>query len=258
MTEPRLRSRTTSEIVDAAFALYRRDFGQYVVVMAFAMLPQLIANILLRGDKPPSSVGGALSTLLILFASMLTTTIGSAAVMKLGSEVYLGESADLEATVKGVIPRLWSLIGAAFLKSLAFTAGFLCFFVGIFYVLARFFAVEAAVILEGKSAAGAFGRSSELSIGLKRHVLNTLILVGIVYFILLLCVTVAATMLGSTVLTLIASTLFIIVAYPMFGLTQMVLYYDARIRNEGFDLERMAASIDGAGPGAPSMAGGTN
>jgi len=41
----------------------------------------------------------------------------------------------------------------------------------------------------------------------------------------------------------------------------MVLYYDCRIRGEGFDLERMAAALDrppGAAPGtAPGTAGAT-
>jgi hypothetical protein len=255
MTELRLRSRTVSEIVDAAFALYRRDFGQYVVVMAVATVPQLVFNLLVRNDpaRPPLD---ALTYLFFLaLVGLVTSTIGSAAIMKLGSEVYLGEDADLEATVKSVIPRLGSLIVAAILKAIALAIGVVCLFVGALYVAARLFAVDAAIILENKGPIEAFGRSSELSDGRKGHILLTLLLVGIIYILLAICATAFAGLAKSPVFSIIASSAFTIVAYPMFGLTQMVLYYDTRIRGEGFDLERMAASIDGAG-GTPGMAGG--
>jgi len=43
----------------------------------------------------------------------------------------------------------------------------------------------------------------------------------------------------STVLTVAAS----ILAYPMFAITEMLLYYDARVRNEGYDIEMMAEGL---------------
>ncbi len=43
----------------------------------------------------------------------------------------------------------------------------------------------------------------------------------------------------STILTVVAS----IVAYPMFAIVEMLLYYDSRVRNEGYDIEMMAEAI---------------
>ena len=51
---------------------------------------------------------------------------------------------------------------------------------------------------------------------------------------------------------------FQIVAYPVVGLTGMLLYYDCRIRGEGFDIERMAASHGGRPGAAPGAAGATD
>ena len=58
---------------------------------------------------------------------------------------------------------------------------------------------------------------------------------------------------GSQVITTLLSTIVTIVIYPVIALTEMVLYYDARIRSEGFDLERMAQElgIGGAPDGSP-------
>jgi len=62
---------------------------------------------------------------------------------------------------------------------------------------------------------------------------------------------------GSNVLTVVAATAYVIVAYPVLGLTYMVLYYDCRIRGEGFDIQQMAASMDRGHGAAPGVAGAT-
>ena len=51
---------------------------------------------------------------------------------------------------------------------------------------------------------------------------------------------------GSRVIQLVVASLFTVVAYPVVALTEMLLYYDVRIRSEGFDLERMVTSLAGA------------
>ena len=143
MNELRLRSRTVSELVDAAFALYRRDAGQYVFIMAVATMPQLVARLLIRPDNALSFTGLAFS-LITALTSAFAYTVGAGAVMKLGSKVYLGERADLGDTMRFVIPKVWALLWAGFMKAILYGIGFLAFIVGMFYVAARFFAVGAA------------------------------------------------------------------------------------------------------------------
>lgn len=253
MDELRLRSRTVSELVDAAFALYRRDASQYILIMAVATIPQLLAKLLVRVDNTLSFTA-VIFSLIVALTSAFTYTVGSAAVIKLGSEVYLGERADLGDTVRSVIPRVWALLWAGFMKAILYIIGLLAFFVGAFYVAARFFAVGAAIVLEDKDVGEAFSRSSELSSGRKRHILNTLLLVGIIYLLLSWCVSLLAAFAHSAVLLIVLTTAFQIVASPVIGLTDMLLYYDCRIRGEGFDIERMTASMD-AGRTSPGASG---
>lgn len=257
MTDVRLRARSVSELVDAAFALYRRDSSQYILVMAVATIPQLVSRLFLRSD---GTMGLGLFALVTGLISSLTFMIGSAAIMKLGSEVYLGEQADFSHAVGSVIPKVFALLWAGFLKAILYAIGFLVFFVGEFYVAARFFAVAAVIVLEDGAVGEAFSRSSALSNGRKRHILNTLLLVWIIYFLLSVGVSLVANIMGSTVVTIVLTTAFQIVAYPIIGLTDMLLYYDCRIRGEGFDIERMAASMDGglgSASGASGAAGAT-
>jgi hypothetical protein len=255
MTEVRLRARTVSEIVDAAFALYRRDAGQYMLIMAVATVPRLVAQLIWQPSQQPDLIRhpeAIIASLIIALVAVISSLIGSAAVVKYGSEVYLGQPADSAATVRSVVPKVFPILWAGFLVGFLYLAGFLCFFVGVFYVAARYFALTTVIVLEDASVGDAFGRSSELSDGRKRHILNTLILVWIIYFFLSICVGVIGNMLHSGVVTIMLSTLFTIVAYPIIGLTNMLLYYDCRIRGEGFDIEHMAAAMDRAPAPAPS------
>jgi hypothetical protein len=59
----------------------------------------------------------------------------------------------------------------------------------------------------------------------------------------------AAAVMKSQLITVVLIAMFQIVAYPVVALTDMLLYYDCRIRSEGFDIEQMAASM-GFEPGS--------
>ena len=48
----------------------------------------------------------------------------------------------------------------------------------------------------------------------------------------------------SRVLVHVVSTAFSVVLYPFLGITETLLYYDIRIRKEGFDIEYLAGGAD--------------
>ena len=47
----------------------------------------------------------------------------------------------------------------------------------------------------------------------------------------------------SKVITSVLVTAVTIVVYPIFGITETVLYFDTRVRNEGFDVEYLASAV---------------
>jgi hypothetical protein len=259
MTEHRLRTRSTSEILDAAFQLYRQDAVQYIAVTAGAYAPWVLIQFVFgtvsgtpvaAGPVAPS-LTQALVSLVTAIGTSITFTLMNGVIVQMGADAYLGNrrGRDIGATIRAVLPRLPSLLLAGFYVSLLSGLGFLCFFVGFFYVVARLFAVAPAIVLEGQTAGGSLGRSSVLSRGLKWHVLWTLILTWLIFILAAVAAGIVAGILQSTVLTNILSTVITILVYPIIGLVGMVLYYDARIRSEGFDIEVMAQGLGGAAEG---------
>ena len=247
-----LRPRSVSELVDAAFALYRRDALQYILVAAIGNAPLLVFQLLMPALNPstPAQLMAGLTPLLVLsVASWATYAIMSGVVVRLGSRIYLGERPDLGVTIADVLPRVPALMLASLVKAILVFLGFLAVFVGALYVIARYFAVSSVIVLEGTSPVAAFGRSSELSKDRKGHILGTLLLVYIIYLVLSFGVSSFAQLSSSHVIQVVIATFFTIVAYPVIALTELMLYYDARIRGEGFDLEQMAASLDANRPG---------
>jgi hypothetical protein len=259
VTELRLRPRTVSELVDAAFALYRQDATQYILVAAIGNAPLLILQLILPAANPatPEQVVASVAPVFLLaIGSWITYALMSGVVVRLGSRYYLGEHPDLGATIAAVLPRVPSLMLASLIKGFFLFLGFLLFIVGVFYMIARYFSVSTVIVLEGQGPFSAFGRSASLSKDRKGHILLTLLLVYIIYFVLSIGVTAFAALSNSHVVQVVAASLYTIVAFPVIALTEMMLYYDARIRGEAFDLEQMAASLD-AGRAAPAAGGAT-
>ncbi len=99
------------------------------------------------------------------------------------------------------------------------------------------------IVLERKGVFAAISRSSQLSKGLKWHILGTLALVYGIYFVLSLGIPLLAALIGNAVIQFVIQSVFAILAAPILNLVVMVLYYDARIRSEGFDVEHMAHGL---------------
>ena len=140
-----------------------------------------------------------------------------------------------------------------FVTLMLIAVGAIFFVLPALYPLARFFAVRQAVVLEHADAGGALVRSSELSLGAKRHILNTLLLVLVVTIAFSLGTALISSRIPSKVVYNVLATAVYVVVYPFFGITQTLLYYDIRIRKEGFDIEYMARSTGAATAGQSDM-----
>lgn len=247
MSDTPLRPRSITEIVDTAFTLYRRHVSQFVMVAAIAYAPYLLFIVLRGGDESADVMSNAMGSIVAAVVSMISFSLVTGVVHRLGSQAYLEGTVDVEGAVRATLPRVPALIGSAVLMAVAGTIGVLCLLVGALYVAARFFAVTPAIVLEGKSVFDAFSRSSQLSDGRKWPILGTLALVFGIYFLLgigLSVVLISATLAGQAWIALVVNAIFTILAYPATALVTLVLYYDARIRTEGFDVEHLSSRLD--------------
>jgi len=113
------------------------------------------------------------------------------------------------------------------------------------------------LVLERRGLGEAFSRSSSLSRDRKLHIIATLGLTVLIYFLLTVGGQLVALFLLRKFLILqaIVTALLSILLYPVVAITEAVLYFDTRIKSEGFDIEMMAGALDAGGiarePGAP-------
>lgn len=273
MSDLRLRARSVTEIVDAAFQLYKRDAVEYVLVAAVAYAPSIIAQLFfVRGL---TGLGGGRATLFgpaWFIASILgifAYSLMSAVLSAFSSDIYLDRPTGLAEVVRRVLPRTLRVIGATFLLGFLASLGvipamigtainsMLLMFLGVLatigwviYIFARFFAVLQVIVIEDRPLIDSFVRSSELSRGLKWHILLTLFLIFVIFVVLSFATSMIGVALGPAALIALQA-LYTVVAYPLIGITQVVLYYDTRIRNEGFDIEMMTGALATPAPAAP-------
>jgi hypothetical protein len=248
MASVALRPRSPSEIVDAAFQILRAHYPQFVMCSALAYLPWLIVQLIVASDPTVylrvSTWAGAVFGIGIwlIFALM------SAVLIVCASQAYLGEPVDVSMAVRKALARLPVVLAGALLRYVCMFLGLIAFLVGALYVGARLFAMTPVVVLENQGVAGAFSRSSFLSLGRKRHIINTLGLVALIYWVLAIGVQMAGALIGGAVVQAIITAIYTIMVYPVVGITEAVLYYDTRIKSEGLDIELMASALDVAPP----------
>ncbi len=260
MTAPSLRPRSATEIVDAAFQVLRAHYGQLVVCSAIAYIPMLLLRLFvigdtsrfLSGDPSAASRGMALTTLWTMIGSLVTYSLMSAVLVVLTSQAYLGDTVDVGVAVRRVIPRVIQVIVASLIRSVLVVVGIILLVVPMFWIVARYFAVVPAIVLEEEGTLSAFPRSAELSRGRKWHILGTLALVTIIYYLLVVGVSLIGTLVGNFVVQTTVSSVAAILIYPVVAITEALLYYDARIRSEGLDIELMTGALD-APSGLPAL-----
>ena len=279
-----LRPRTGTEIVDAAFQLYRRHFSALVMISAVALAPLIALTLVLTGGDQTVQAARPAATFSLLFLAWIFSTISEAAVVVAVSESVLQGVVDAGAALRRTLKRLVTLLIAAWLKwfiillgvgmavavaaiaaammggaALAATGGagtaaifgvvLVIISVGVgggvgLYYYACYFAVSPAVMIENLGAPASLGRSRQLSKGMRRKVLSTL---GTPMLILTVLQLVLSAMLqalpGPAAIGFLVQQGLTILLSPIVAVIATLLYYDARIRNEGFDIEVMAAEL---------------
>ena len=266
MSDLRLRARSVTEIVDAAFQVYKRDAIEYVLVTAVAYAPLVVAQLIfIRGFTLAASSRINLSSTTAIVLGLLgffSYALMNAAISRFSSDVYLDRPTGLAMVIRSVVPTVPRLIGATILFALVVMLGFIPVLIGaaitsalliflgvvfsffwVFYAFARFFAVFQIIVLENRGIITAFSRSGVLSRGRKGHIILTLMLVIVIFSVLSIAVTMVAALMGNAAGSVVLQSLYTVVAYPLIGITQMILYYDTRIRAEGFDIEVMTGAL---------------
>jgi hypothetical protein len=234
-----LRPRKATEIIDAAIEVYRRNPVHFMLLAAIVRVPWLIIQIVFVGDRD-TELAALTTSAVIGLGTLISTLLMSGFVVHMASELYLGRQADAFDTMR----RTWKKIGPVFIasigQSLAIGLGLILFLFPAIWVTSLVFAVIPVIMIENRGVGEAFSRSSRLSSGMKSHILSALGLVVLIRVIVEFGVTFIAILIPSAEVRFVAIAAAATVIYPLLGIAETLVYYDIRIRKEGFDIEMMA------------------
>jgi hypothetical protein len=253
MSDVGLRPRSATELVDAAFQVFRRAPVHFILAAAVVYVPWLVIQLAFNLSLQPNTIPGFDVLGANFLAGVIIYVILGGAIAVLARDVYLERTPDVAAAYKIVAARIGSLLIASICMLVMLAIGLILLLVPVLYPLSTFFAARQAVVLEGLGPFRALRRSASLSSGGKGHILGTLILAGALTIAIALGATIASSLLHSTILQRIAETIVGVCIRPFFSIVETLLYYDVRIRKEAFDIEYMAGGDSAAAP-APNVA----
>lgn len=271
---PPLRPLGVGEILDASFKVVRQNFKTLVMCVLVVALPLNILNTLIASstsDNPfnldtfdetntvssgTEAAGGLLSTLLTLVG----TTLAAAACYRAVSAAYLGENPTWQDSLRFAAQRLGPLVWLSILYVIALIIPFLLLVLpGIWLAVA--WSLSYPVLLhEGTGGAGALGRSFKLVRGRWWPTFAALLAM---YLIVIVISAILGAILGvavisnldnealAAVLYTLVNTASSLVTLPLLAAVVTIIYFDLRVRKEGFDLQMLA---QGVGQSAPQTA----
>ncbi|MGH9603113.1 MAG: hypothetical protein ACRD24_12075 [Terriglobales bacterium] len=275
-----LRPMNTGELLDRTITLYRRHFFLFVgisappnlVVMAVTV-GAVLTGPLLKEAGAASSLALGLSILILLpivaVVYLLTYALAQAATTFAISEIYLGRVTTITQAYDRMKFRMFRLLLIWIVIAFAAAAGLLlCIIPGIWVILRTAVAVPAAVIEDLKTMP-AIERSIALTKGSWVRVLLVYILVTVLNYaaaaLFQFPFLIGAAVVGEEtptgivlqVLAQFGASMTAIAITPLAAIALALIYYDERVRKEGFDLQYMMAALDTGSAPAPGAAPGT-
>ena len=281
MDAAQLRPLAVGEILDLAIRIYRERFASLlkavaVVVAPVAVLRALVQVSLAPDDDDPLFTGPVDATgeptidagelwsllaglLVVGLVSLVASQLATGASFKLVSGAYLDEAPDWRQSLAFATARLgslaWLTIVFGFLVGLGFLA---CIVPGVYLYVAWAVAVP-VLLLEDVRGRRALKRSRGLvkdrwwptaGVLVVAFILSAIVQ-GVFSGLLLAVVSAGDNDLVAAVAQAVADTAGTVLTTPFTAAVTTVVYFDLRVRKEGFDLELLARRVGVDRPSPP-------
>jgi Membrane domain of glycerophosphoryl diester phosphodiesterase len=260
---PQLRPLSAGEILDAAFRLFRHRFGTLVLCVLVPIVPIYIIGTLIVGSTDPTAFdvnaptatdGTAITGRLIdQLLSGVAAALAVGACFKVVSAAYLGERAGVGDSLRYALGRMVPMIVAYILMVLILGLSLLALIIPFFFMAVKLSMTFPALVCEKTGPLKAISRSWQLTKGNWWRVFGTLVIVVVLMIVISLALglVLGALLLSSesmgevafAILSTLVGLLIGAVTYPLWAAVLTVLYYDLRVRTEGFDLQLLAQGV---------------
>jgi hypothetical protein len=256
ISAPRFEAMTTGALLDRAFRLYTSNFSLMLGITAAAYVPFYLIMLAIEssfsGNVQPQSVDLAALlfqiVFMVLWASIAFPIAVGAATYAI-SERYLGNDVTIGEALRLALSRFWTLSVAQIIATIRVMFGFFLLIVpGILWLLSYALVVP-AILVENQKATASLRRSRDLVKGHRGKVFCVMLIINLLQVIPILGVNMISGMIFNTqsgsgaVLNSAIINLASIFLTPLAIIATILLYYDMRIRKEGFDLEMLSRAI---------------
>jgi hypothetical protein len=268
-----LRPLSTSELLDRTFHLYRNNFLLFVGITA---IPQLVV-LLLRFLGAAAAFSGQLigvfvSIFIAGLASYIAIEVSHAATVMAVSDLHLDRVATIGSAYKAAQSSMLRVVGISFVIGIAVGIGFLFLIApGIYLALAWSLTIPVTV-LEGGGLSVSTTRSQGLTKGSRGRIFVVYLLLAILTIVVSLIIELPLQMIAGVITkgnpsgaigvlqlmqglgTFLSTSL----VGPLVTIALTLIYYDQRVRKEGFDLQLMMSTMQQGAPAAAVAAGTAN
>jgi hypothetical protein len=262
-----LRPLSLGEILDRTFSLYRSNFILFMGITAIPQLLRLAMTLVVTALGPssvaipispnnPPSLGTALQPLggwmlLVLVVSLIAYMFSQGGTILAVSDLYLGRSTTIGASLRRVWEDFGSLFGVVFLNGLAISVGLILFLIPGIYLLCRLLVCVPAALIENRGPRESLRRSFDLTRGSAGRSFVIILLAAVLNYgaVLLLALPLGFLLASNArdpsmlhlfnALTQVSTSIAIILVSPVLLIATSIFYYDLRVRKEAFDLQFM-------------------
>jgi hypothetical protein len=258
-----LRQMGIGELVDGAIKLYRRDWLTLTGIAALALVPvtfiQVWVTQVLVGslDEFASEAEFQAMTTQVILVTIVFVAVQLlivqpflvAAISRAAADAYLGERVTLGRTLRYALSRLPAILWITIITAVLTIIGFMVFIIPGIIAAIRLSLTPAVLVVEDVRGTKAVGRSWRLTAGHFWRVLGTLILSGLIGAIGAAIIQIPTETISTMVgpegwpVSALGSVLASVLITPFSLLIVVLLYFDLRVRKEGFDIEVMAQEL---------------
>jgi hypothetical protein len=276
---PQLRPLSVGEVLDASFKVVRQSFGTLALCVLVVALPLHIIDTLILASTTENafnleastfgeqdvSTGTALAgSLLRAILNIVLLTIASAACFRAVSGVYLGEHPTVQRSLAFGAGRVLPVIWLSILYAFGLIIPFLLLVLPGIWLAVAWSVSYPALLSEEIGGAAALQRSYRL---VKGRWWPTFGAILVMYLIVLVIQGILGLLFGATliasldnealaaVLYTIVNTLSSLITLPLFAAVLTIIYFDLRVRKEGFDIHLLARNVGGSAPTSPETVG---
>lgn len=251
-----LRDRKTGDVISQVFQLVFSCFGRLLAIQLVFWIP---VGLVLGGVLLMAALGGggpiaAISGIVALLALIVLQPIPGAAAMVALSDEFTGNRTPLSACFGRAFSRLGSLLLIGILVGILALVGVLTLGIMTVVWICTYYVATQVAVLEDRGASASLSRSSALTRGSRWEVFAVLIVMALVAWAIQMAFVMPITLLSlaggsepGPITNVIGSIVQNVVGSMLTAAAGVAVYFNLRVRGEGFDLEQLTSLVDEIG-----------